>query len=89
MHARHYSPSLGRLLQPDPSRQDAQLFVYTGNGQVTKTDPSGLLVCPVCVAVAMLAVRVPSLVEAEAPLRRLGACVLFAHEGDSVERRIG
>jgi hypothetical protein len=42
MHARHYSPSLGRFLQPDPSRLDAQLFVYAGNGPVSRVDPSGL-----------------------------------------------
>ncbi len=41
MHARHYSPSLGRFLQPDPSRLDVQLFVYAGNGPATKVDPSG------------------------------------------------
>ena len=42
MHARHYSPSLGRFLQPDPSRLDAQLFVYAGNGPVSKVDSTGL-----------------------------------------------
>jgi RHS repeat-associated protein len=42
MHARHYSPTLGRFLQPDPSRLDAQLFVYAGNGPVSRVDPSGL-----------------------------------------------
>jgi RHS repeat-associated protein len=41
MHARHYSPSLGRFLHPDPSRLDAQLFVYTANGPVSKVDPRG------------------------------------------------
>ena len=43
MHARHYSPTLGRFLQPDPSRLDAQLFVYAGNGPVSRVDPSGTL----------------------------------------------
>jgi hypothetical protein len=42
MRARTYSPELGRFLQPDPSRQDAQLFVYVGNGPVSAVDPSGL-----------------------------------------------
>jgi RHS repeat-associated protein len=41
MHARHYSPSLGRFLQPDPSRLDERLFVYAGNGPVSRIDPSG------------------------------------------------
>jgi RHS repeat-associated protein len=41
MHARHYSPALGRFLQPDPSRLDEQLFVYAGSGPVSKVDPDG------------------------------------------------
>ena len=44
MHARHYSPTLGRFLQPDPSKLDAQLFVYAANSPVTKSDPSGTIV---------------------------------------------
>ena len=54
MHARHYSPSIGRFLQPDPSRLDARLFVYADNGPVSKTDPSGL--CPWCVVALLLVV---------------------------------
>ena len=42
MHARHYSPDLGRFLQRDPSRLDTQLFAYAGNSPVSKVDPSGL-----------------------------------------------
>ncbi len=42
MRARRYDPALGRFLQPDPSRLDAQLFVYAANGPVTKVDPSGV-----------------------------------------------
>jgi RHS repeat-associated protein len=42
MHARTYSPTLGRFLQPDPSRLDAQLFVYAANSPVSRVDPSGL-----------------------------------------------
>jgi RHS repeat-associated protein len=48
MHARHYSPSLGRFLQPDPSRLDEQLFVYAGNGPVSRVDPEGK--CPAIAA---------------------------------------
>ena len=43
MHARHYSPSLGRFLQPDPSRQEERLFSYAEDGPITRVDPSGLL----------------------------------------------
>jgi hypothetical protein len=42
MHARSYSPSLGRFLQPDPARADANLYEYAGNGPVTAVDPAGL-----------------------------------------------
>jgi RHS repeat-associated protein len=41
MHARHYSPTIGRFLQPDPSRLDARLFVYAENSPVSKVDAGG------------------------------------------------
>jgi RHS repeat-associated protein len=41
LHARHYSPSLGRFLQPDPDRSDANLYSYTSNNPVTEIDPDG------------------------------------------------
>ncbi len=42
MHARSYSPSLGRFLQPDPARADGSLYAYGGDSPVTDADPSGL-----------------------------------------------
>ena len=42
MHARTYSPAIGRFLQPDPARADGSLYAYAGNSPVTKGDPSGL-----------------------------------------------
>jgi RHS repeat-associated protein len=50
MRARHYSPSLGRFLQPDPSRLDERLFVYAENGPVSKVDPSGNWACLLALA---------------------------------------
>ncbi len=41
MHARHYSPTLGRFLQPDPARADGNLYRYAENSPVTNSDPSG------------------------------------------------
>ena len=41
MHARHYSPTLGRFLQPDPAALDTNLYAYADNGPTTKTDPTG------------------------------------------------
>ncbi|MDH4178827.1 MAG: hypothetical protein OEV72_14760, partial [Thermoleophilia bacterium] len=41
MHARHYSSVLGRFLQPDPARAEANGFGYAGNSPVAKVDPSG------------------------------------------------
>lgn len=41
MRARHYSPSLGRFLQPDFSRLEEHMFLYAGNAPVTKVDPDG------------------------------------------------
>jgi len=43
MHARHYSPSLGRFLQPDPSRHEANLFAYARCSPVSSVDSSGLV----------------------------------------------
>ncbi|MBI3747123.1 MAG: RHS repeat-associated core domain-containing protein, partial [Chloroflexi bacterium] len=42
MHARTYSPSLGRFLQPDPVAAEGNLYGYAGDSPVTKSDPSGL-----------------------------------------------
>lgn len=41
MAARHYSPSLGRFLQPDSSAAEANLYGYAGGSPVTVVDPSG------------------------------------------------
>jgi len=41
MHARHYSPTLGRFLQPDPDASEANLYAYTANNPVTELDPDG------------------------------------------------
>jgi RHS repeat-associated protein len=41
MHARHYSPTLGRFLQPDPDGSEANLYAYTSNNPVTELDPDG------------------------------------------------
>jgi RHS repeat-associated protein len=41
MHARHYAPSIARFLQPDPARADPNAYAYSGNGPVSKADPTG------------------------------------------------
>jgi RHS repeat-associated protein len=43
MHARHYSPALGRFLQPDPTAAEANLYAYTASNPVTRSDPTGTL----------------------------------------------
>jgi RHS repeat-associated protein len=42
MHARHYSSALGRFIQPDPARAEANSYAYSGNSPITRTDPSGM-----------------------------------------------
>jgi RHS repeat-associated protein len=44
MGARHYSPALGRFLQPDPSAAEANLYAYSKDGPITGVDPTGLYV---------------------------------------------
>jgi hypothetical protein len=41
MHARHYSPALGRFIQPDPSGAEANLYVYAADSPVTRADACG------------------------------------------------
>ncbi len=49
MHARHYSPALGRFLQPDPDASEANLYAYAANSPVTQSDPDGtcFIVCAI------------------------------------------
>ncbi|HVL53196.1 MAG TPA: RHS repeat-associated core domain-containing protein, partial [Vitreimonas sp.] len=58
MHARHYSPALGRFLQPDPDRSEANLYAYAANNPVTEIDPDGtcFIVCAVVGAVLSVAI---------------------------------
>ena len=46
MQARHYSPALGRFLQPDPSSAEANLYAYAGNSPISLIDPSGSYALP-------------------------------------------
>jgi RHS repeat-associated protein len=45
MGVRHYSPGLGRFLQPDPSALEENLYEYAENGPITNVDPAGLCAC--------------------------------------------
>ncbi len=53
MHARHYSPALGRFLQPDPDASEANLYAYAANNPVTEIDPAGtcFIICAIINAV--------------------------------------
>jgi len=41
MHARHYSPLIGRFLQPDPTGSDTNQYAYGSDNPTTRSDPSG------------------------------------------------
>ena len=58
MHARHYSPALGRFVQPDPDRSEANLYRYAANNPVTELDPDGtcFIVCQLVIGAAIDAV---------------------------------
>lgn len=55
MHARHYSPALGRFLQPDPDGSESNLYAYTANNPVTELDPDGtcFILCVVIVGIIL------------------------------------
>jgi RHS repeat-associated protein len=55
MHARHYSPALGRFLQPDPDRSEANLYAYAANNPVTELDPDGtcFIVCQLVIGLVL------------------------------------
>jgi RHS repeat-associated protein len=77
MHARHYSPSLGRFLQPDPSAAETNLYAYAGNSPVTKVDPSGRIAfLAIIVAVVRVAMVVAPIIVAAA--QRVGPAVAAA-----------
>jgi RHS repeat-associated protein len=58
MHARHYSPLIGRFLQPDPTAQEANLYAYAANSPITEMDPDGtcFILCGVINAIADTAI---------------------------------
>jgi RHS repeat-associated protein len=41
MHARHYSPALGRFVQPDPSDVEPNAYAYARNSCISQIDPAG------------------------------------------------
>jgi filamentous hemagglutinin len=41
MHARHYSPSIGRFLQPDPAGAEQNLYGYAADNPNSRIDPAG------------------------------------------------
>lgn len=42
MGHRYYDPATGRFTQPDPSKQEANAYLYVSGNPVNMTDPSGL-----------------------------------------------
>ncbi len=56
MQARHYSPAIGRFIQPDPSQLEANHYGYAGNSPVTKVDPDGRLFWFVAIIIVRVAI---------------------------------
>jgi RHS repeat-associated protein len=53
MSARHYSPALGRFLQPDPDAAEANLYAYADDSPITNADPSRTIAIPIAVALCL------------------------------------
>ncbi len=53
--ARYYDPVLGMFISPDPVRQFASPYTYTGGNPVNSTDPEGAFVVELLVAAAVAA----------------------------------
>lgn len=45
MHARHYAYALGRFLQPDPARAEANQYAYARSNPSSLADPRGTFPC--------------------------------------------
>lgn len=56
MQARHYSPAIGRFIQPDPSQLEANHYWYAGSSPVTKVDPDGRLFWFVAIIIVRVAI---------------------------------
>jgi RHS repeat-associated protein len=57
LHARHYSPELGRFLQPDPARAETNMYAYAANSPTTKIDPEGTN--PICATASLVLLPSP------------------------------
>ena len=68
MHARHYAPTLGRFLQPDPDGSEDNLYTYAANSPATELDPDGTCFI-LCIAVGVRPVRRPDGRHPERPVR--------------------
>ena len=42
LHARYYDPTLGRFIQPDPSGQETNTYLYASANPIMAVDPTGL-----------------------------------------------
>ena len=90
MTARHYSPALGRFVQPDPDRSEANLYAYAANNPVTEMDPDGtcFIVCQLVVGALIDSGRHPPMAsDAPSSHRRHRAVVPVPNR--SLRRRSG
>ena len=97
MHARSYSPTLGRFLQPDPIAAEGNLYGYAENSPVTKTDASGTWAClipfigwSVCATIVRVALAVITSPRVITFLTGLGLTIIrFGQQASLSIQRLG
>jgi uncharacterized protein RhaS with RHS repeats len=82
MGHRYYDPQLGRFIQPDPSGQEANPYLYAEGGPVNRIDPNGTDACSNAVVAILAGPALCGSAEARSIIRKWAGRLLLV--GQSV-----